>query len=212
MASILKVDTIQDTSGNNIINENADTITIGASGDTINVVGTLQNNGSGLIQGITEADQWRIASNFNYSGSQSLSLLSSNWERVDTNGFGLLGTGMTESSGVFTFPSTGIYLVTFTAHAEGSNTNNNRFVLGATEITTDGTNFTQASEVATNILGNTNNDDTRGTFFCVHQFDVTNVATHKVRFTVACNNNNVIFFGSTSVSLTCVNFIRLGDT
>ena len=37
MASILKVDTIQDQSGNNIINENADTITIGASGDTISV-------------------------------------------------------------------------------------------------------------------------------------------------------------------------------
>ena len=37
MASILKVDTIQDQSGNNIINENADTITIGASGDTITV-------------------------------------------------------------------------------------------------------------------------------------------------------------------------------
>jgi hypothetical protein len=34
MASILKVDTIQDQSGNNIINESADTITIGASGDT----------------------------------------------------------------------------------------------------------------------------------------------------------------------------------
>jgi hypothetical protein len=37
MASILKVDTIQDQSGNNIINENADTITIGASGDTISI-------------------------------------------------------------------------------------------------------------------------------------------------------------------------------
>jgi hypothetical protein len=35
MTSILKVDTIQDQSGNNIINENADTITIGASGDTV---------------------------------------------------------------------------------------------------------------------------------------------------------------------------------
>ena len=37
MSSILKVDTIQDQSGNNIINESADTITIGASGDTITV-------------------------------------------------------------------------------------------------------------------------------------------------------------------------------
>jgi hypothetical protein len=37
MSSILKVDTIQDQNGNNIINENADTITIGASGDTISI-------------------------------------------------------------------------------------------------------------------------------------------------------------------------------
>jgi hypothetical protein len=48
MSSILKVDEIQDTSGNNIINESSDTITIGASGDTTNIVGTLQNNGSAI--------------------------------------------------------------------------------------------------------------------------------------------------------------------
>ena len=45
MSSILKVDTIQDSSGNNIINESGDTITIGASGDTTNIIGTLQNDG-----------------------------------------------------------------------------------------------------------------------------------------------------------------------
>ena len=48
MSSILKVDTIQDQAGNNIINENSNTITIGASGDTINIIGTLQNNGGAL--------------------------------------------------------------------------------------------------------------------------------------------------------------------
>jgi len=37
MTSILKADTIQDADGNNIINESGNTITIGASGDTINV-------------------------------------------------------------------------------------------------------------------------------------------------------------------------------
>ena len=51
MTAILKVDTIQDTAGNNIINESSDTITIGASGDTTNIVGTLQNNGSALVTG-----------------------------------------------------------------------------------------------------------------------------------------------------------------
>jgi hypothetical protein len=37
MSSIIKVDTVQDIDGNNIINENANTITIGASGDTITI-------------------------------------------------------------------------------------------------------------------------------------------------------------------------------
>ena len=48
MSSILKVDTIQDQAGNNIINENANTITIGASGDTITIPAgaTLTNNGT----------------------------------------------------------------------------------------------------------------------------------------------------------------------
>jgi hypothetical protein len=45
MTSILKVDTIQDADGNNIINESSNTITIGASGDTTNVIGTLNKDG-----------------------------------------------------------------------------------------------------------------------------------------------------------------------
>ena len=48
MTSTLKVDNIQDTDGNNIINENANTITIGASGDTITIPSgaTINNQGS----------------------------------------------------------------------------------------------------------------------------------------------------------------------
>jgi len=48
MSSIIKVNTVQDTDGNNIINENANTITIGASGDTISIPAgaTLANSGT----------------------------------------------------------------------------------------------------------------------------------------------------------------------
>ena len=57
MTAILKVDTIQDTAGNNIINESSNTITIGASGDTISIPsgatitnsGTANNFGGGKI-------------------------------------------------------------------------------------------------------------------------------------------------------------------
>ena len=48
MTSILKVDELQDTSGNLIIKEDSNTITIGASGDTTNIIGTLQNNGAAV--------------------------------------------------------------------------------------------------------------------------------------------------------------------
>ena len=63
MTAILKVDTIQDTSGNNIINESSDTITIGASGDTISIPSgaTIANSGTAtgfgkLLQVVTATD------------------------------------------------------------------------------------------------------------------------------------------------------------
>ena len=48
MTSILKVDTIQDQDGNNIINENAGTITIGKSGDTVQVAAGAEFVGGGI--------------------------------------------------------------------------------------------------------------------------------------------------------------------
>ena len=63
MTSIIKVDTIQDTAGNNIINENSNTITIGASGDTTNIVGTLQNNGAAVGGDNTPSFKAHLASN-----------------------------------------------------------------------------------------------------------------------------------------------------
>src|SRR5210317_2305192 len=48
MASIIKVDTIQDQDGNNIINENANTITIGKSGDTVQVASGAEFVGGGI--------------------------------------------------------------------------------------------------------------------------------------------------------------------
>ena len=48
MSSIIKVDTVQDQDGNNIINENANTITIGKSGDTVQVASGASLVGAGI--------------------------------------------------------------------------------------------------------------------------------------------------------------------
>jgi len=57
MTSILKADTIQDTDGNNIINENSNTITIGASGDTITIPAGATITNSGTATGFGESNK-----------------------------------------------------------------------------------------------------------------------------------------------------------
>ena len=68
------------------------------------------NSSVGL--GITMADNWRLTVEFTGSAHP----ISSNLERNDTApSLSYFGSQMTESSGVFTFPSTGIYYVTYNA-------------------------------------------------------------------------------------------------
>ena len=67
---------------------------------------------SGFVNGSTalnEYDQWRLTSDI----SDSSWTLNANLERNDTAGFSVLGSGMSESSGIFTFPSTGYWLVMY---------------------------------------------------------------------------------------------------
>ena len=74
----------------------------------------------GSEAGIIVADQWRLTSDI---ATDTTPL--TNWEQVDSSGQGTIGSAMTLSSGLFTFPSTGIYLVTGTAVCEeGDSTDN----------------------------------------------------------------------------------------
>ena len=68
MSSILKVNTIQDQDGNNIINESSNTITIGASGDTVTIPSgaTLSNSGTTTITGNLDVDGGTIKLDGNY--------------------------------------------------------------------------------------------------------------------------------------------------
>ena len=194
MTSILKADTIQDTDGNNIINENSNTITIGASGDTTNIIGTLQNNGSALsLNPITVVDQWRITAD--HSGVADIT---ANWERVDTDGFNYIGTGMSESSGIFTFPSTGIWLIMFNASAYTSG-GASGFMRGSIQTTLNGggDGYSRAANgyVSAGAAGYYKN--LQASFI----FDVTNTSQLLVKFGLTQNNANTpIFVGDTGDS------------
>src|SRR5210317_1074385 len=75
--------------------------------------------------GIIEADQWRLTTNSNTDTDADIT---TNWERLDSDGFGYIGTGLTESSGIFSFPTTGIYLLTISIHIVCNDSSSNVFL------------------------------------------------------------------------------------
>ena len=201
MTAILKVDTIQDTAGNNIINESSDTITIGASGDTIALAGTTV---TGITQGITVADQWRLTANLTTSVGQQF--ITANWERNDSTSSGTIGSAMTESSGVFSFPSTGVYLIMAGAYfVEGTST---AYYAGL-NITTTEDNSSYTDRVQT--YGHVYNASEHISVGLNYIFDVTNTSTHKFKLE-AETQTAVTLTGDTDKDRTWVRFIRLGDT
>ena len=167
----------------------------------------LTTNGSALSfgdvsAGITMADQWRVHSNFNSSSSSHL--VNSNWERNDSN-FAQIGTGMTESSGVFTFPQTGIYLIMFQLNCQGSNM---QYMGAYCEVSPDnGSSYYARAENydsggQTGYFGSSNCD-------CI--VDVTNASNFRARFHMH-SSGAITTEGQTNSQRTGVTFIRLGDT
>ena len=153
--------------------------------------------------GITEADAWRITANHSSSGSSSFAYITSNWERVDTDSFEVIGTGLSESSGVFSFPSTGKYLITWQANAvTGGDNQSSRMNI---DITTDNSSYDTASQSASE-SGTATYAHNSGQFL----FDVTNTTTHKFKLAESGGGGNLT--GNTGFTRTGFTCIRLGDT
>jgi len=170
----------------------------------------MKTDGSGNLSfdavsaGITMADQWRLTTTFQVS---STAFITSNWERVDSNGYGKIGTGMSESSGVFSFPSTGIYLVRIVVnwYSSGGGTNYNRISI---QTTTNNSSYNPAA----NSHSGVESDGQYNNMSAEIMFDVTDVSTHKVKFESAASNTRPRVLGDTDHNRTYVTFIRLGDT
>ena len=156
--------------------------------------------GSDVTQGITMADQWRLTAAVNSDTD-----LTSNLERVDNSTFGYVGTGMTESSGIFSFPSTGIYLVMAQATLVADNASQiilqTRFNVGAGYIT--------AAQIDVGSETNSGRSSAYSSAF----IDVTDIATCKAKFTTSSfDNASQLLLGDTNTNRTSFTFIRLGDT
>jgi len=170
----------------------------------------MKTDGSGNFSfansGITMADMWRINADFTASGS-SLTDITANLERIDSYGFGQLGTGMTQSSGVFSFPSTGIYHINFHLMCQsvyGEVDYHFAYIL----TTTDNSNYNNAALTVQEAQGTDHRYSMNVNFI----FDVTNTSTHKVKFANYASRDDQKCFGQTNQTETSFTFLRLGDT
>ena len=166
--------------------------------------GTLST--SRYVQGgITMAQQWRLTTSFTGSAQP----ITSNLEADDTYSPGTLGSGMSVSSGVFTFPSTGIYFIQ--AQGEFYLSGDSRYNQLIIEVTTDNGTYNEAAK-STGGIAQAESSSTHTNSSSFYIFDVTNVSTHKVRFTSSTSSGSVSVYGDTNRNFTCMTFIRLGDT
>ena len=167
--------------------------------------GTLgvANGGTGLTSGfvnggaLTDVDQWRLTTEFTGDAIP----ISSNWERNDDN-FAVTGSGMSQSSGVWTFPATGKYLVIFTFIHQFDNSDGLTYF--DIEACSDGSSF---NRIGRHHMGGSGGEHRTG--YCNAIFNCTNTTTHLVRFRVSGVNSTNSTKGATGDQQTGVTFIKV---
>jgi hypothetical protein len=157
---------------------------------------------TGLGGGITMVDQWKLTAIKTANGTLT------DLARPTWSGFGRIGgTGMSVASGIFTFPSTGIYAIysKLVWNINGSDTCDS-----STYLTTDNSNYTSIDYVTDGMNGSgARNSSSMGAVIV----DVTDVSQVKMYFTVGSLGGGSSIVGDTSsYNLTSFTFIRLGDT
>lgn len=164
---------------------------------------------SGVLAGVTMVDQWRLNLDRNLSGVSEL--IDANWERNDGAYFGQLGTGMTQSSGIFTFPATGIYLVSFNLTMYSLSLTQ-RYSGAVIQATTNNSSYAAQSTSYFNAGVSSGS----GCYMCGEGkiiIDVTDTSTHKVRFVAQSETaSNAYVAGNSNENITFATFMRLGDT
>jgi len=168
----------------------------------ISDAGVLKRLDASLVGGggITEADMFRLSATI--SGAITGATITSNLERSDDATFSKIGTGMSESSGIFTFPSTGLYQITYTLMGDSNGT-----VVGGIQVSSDsGSNYDEVARIDDGDGGGYYHNGTT-----VALVNVTNATNFRVKFYLTLNANSNAY-GNTNYNATQFMFIRLGDS
>ena len=166
----------------------------------------ITNSGiSGITQGLTEVDSWRLNSNFSAPGGSG-GYITANWERDDTN-FEKIGTGLTESSGVFTFPSTGKYLID--SFFSFSHTRDSLYIgLHMAVSTNGGSSFANNTHMYQGVQA----ANGYGAYSQRKILDVTDISNFQFKFGREVHYDTATINGGTSANRSGFICIKLGET
>ena len=170
----------------------------------------LQTDGNGNLTwvdppGIKNVDQWRL--NADTTDGAELDPIT-NWTNTYTDdGVGRMGTSMGHSSGIFTFPSTGIWLIMgeFLFHI---GTNDESLGQVFLDVSLDGSSYTPAQQIR---CGD-KSDDVHNSVGLSYTMDVTNTTNNKIKFRTDSFSAQTNLRGASGQGETMLIFIRLGDT
>ena len=174
----------------------------------ISDAGTIKRIDYSLIKtGITMVDQFRL--NASIAGANHV--INANWERPDTGISAQFGSiQMSQSSGIFTFPSTGFYQIDFIALISYGNVADNQTLI-KTEITTDNSSYTTYAEALAG--SNSSSGNSRFSVSSSVIVDITDTTNQKCQFKGSSfESSNVVLEGDSSINMTVATFTRLGDT
>ena len=130
-----------------------------------------------------------------------------NWEEADTDGAGRVGDAMSVSTGVFTFPNTGLWEIIYVWQGRSSGTSTYNYAFIDTSVNSGSNYYTAARSSQSQSGGSAD-----ASSICHFIFDVTNTSTHKVTFGITLQTTGGTTQGDTDHNMTHVVFKQLGDT
>jgi len=170
---------------------------------------TLFPDGRILHNGVEMAsdkmhDQWVVESD-----GDSPNGLITNWTRSSLAYGAAYLTGMTHSSGIFTFPKTGIYRVDLKIGYYRSD--HRRYIGGIMKLSTDsGSSYGDLTRSYTGLYDVSSSQSYGTTISQVH-VDIQNASTHRIKFECV-NDNTVTVYGANDDIRTMVMFERIAGT
>ena len=189
--STLEVNTIKPISGSS-------TITLGESGNTLQAASGVTNN-----LGISMINMWHRTSNFSLSANTYTVV--TGMVKGSFTGATNFGGDMTESSGVFTFPSTGIYSIQWMFNIFDCGTS--QYAGTRLETTVDNSNY----NITSSGFASTYTNGAAALGLIPFVFDVTDTSTHKVRFRAVAQNAGNLGGDSAGLYSGAI-FMKLGET